>query len=110
MPTLTRQPQFNLAVANFGYLHSDGTCFWITQIVDPHNPGESNRRIAVVWQAGDTGRSNPPRVLDAHGNVVATVGQLVQGGHTVDTAYKYGFFHDVNHCLLGQTDPMIAGN
>jgi hypothetical protein len=60
-----------------GTLESDGKCFWLGAV---HGyPGPKMHKY-ILWPYGYTARSNPLRVLDESGRVLARVGDQVNLG------------------------------
>ena len=73
-------------------------CVWLL----PEQQGEKDYdpvRVAVVWPAGFSARTNPLRLYDAKGRLVAREGKLRLGGGYGSAAG----FEELGRCRLGES-------
>jgi hypothetical protein len=103
--TLTHNDMGRLANLSFGKLATDGTCFWIA----PPVPTASNPMLPIVWPLGYTARSNPLRILDSHGTVVASPGQRISSGGFVAKSGIGKSYTGPTQCFLGRPNATILG-
>lgn len=85
-------------------LQSDGVCFWL----GGRNGTALSRAQGepISWPSGYTARSDPPRILDEQGKVVAQAGQVVVmggGGVPLDSSDQTG-------CLAGHKTIWLASD
>jgi hypothetical protein len=81
LPTWVPGPDSSLPGAEIeGTLLFEDRCFWISP------SGESKDRVALLWPEGHQGALDPPRVLNASGEVAREGDLLTMGGGPVTAA------------------------